>query len=698
VTFKALVPLLPLTLLAHVSQASEQLEEILVTAELRATSLMASTTSTSVVDGDMITQRAAQQLEEILNMAPNVNFAGGTSRARYFQIRGVGDRSQFQEPLNPSVGVLIDGVDFSGIGSVGTLFDVSQVEVLRGPQGTLHGANALAGLVNVRANAPTEQAYHYIEAGAGNYDTYNLGAISSGPISQALQYRVAVQQFASDGYQDNDFTGRDDTADRDELTLRTKLRWLASARHQLDLAVTYIDIDNGYDAFSLDNTRTTLSDQPGEDAQQSLALSLHSQSGFRHAKVQGLLSYATSDSRYSYDEDWTFEGFDPDGYTSFDQYDRARDSISAEVRALSNERSRLFGGRSDWVVGLYYLGNEEALDRTYTFAPFFTSENNTDTFAVFGQLDTALDHNLTLVTGLRWERRETQYADNNAVALDPDDDLWGGKLALEYQWSDNAMAYAAVSRGYRANGVNASILSSINATDDPAVVGQLRTVQAFDSESLVNYELGLKSRFADNTVQARIALFYMDRQDQQVRGAFLVPQDGGATTFIDYTSNAAQGNNYGAEVEVDWLATQALRVWANLGLLETEFDEYLNVFGEDLSGREQAQAPSYQYSTGGRYTFAGGAYVSLALEGKDAFYFSDRHDEQADAFHLVNASVGFERDQWTLQLWARNLTDEDYYVRGFGSFGNDPRNGYATEPYYQFGEPRVWGATVGFTF
>ena len=168
--------------------------------------------------------------------------------------------------------------------------------------------------------------------------------------------------------------------------------------------------------------------------------------------------------------------------------------------------------------------------------------------------------------------------------------------------------------------------------------------------------------------------------------------------FVDYTSNAAEGENYGAELEIDWLASDALRLWANLGLLDTEFDDYVNVFGEDLSGRSQAQAPEYQYSLGGRYDFSPGVFLRLEVEGKDKFYFSDRHNEQSDSYDLVNASAGIERQQWTLTLWGRNLTDEDYYVRGFGSFGNDPRKGYITEPYYQFGEPRMYGVTASYTF
>ena len=130
-----------------VAAATPGLEEVIVTAQLRPTPLLNQASSISVITAQDIREREAQHLEGILNLAPNVNSAGGTSRARFYQIRGVGERSQFQEPLNPSIGLLIDGIDFSGLGGAGTLFDVEQVEILRGPQGTLHGANALAGLI-----------------------------------------------------------------------------------------------------------------------------------------------------------------------------------------------------------------------------------------------------------------------------------------------------------------------------------------------------------------------------------------------------------------------------------------------------------------------------------------------------------------------------------------------------------------------
>ena len=686
-------------LLACAARAAEELPEILVTAQLRDTKLLRDANSTSVITAATIQQRAAQHLEEVLNIAPNVNYAGGSSRARFFQIRGIGDRSQFQEPLNPSVGLLLDGVDFSGMGSIGTLFDVQQVEILRGPQGTLHGANALAGLINIRSQAPTPEYYHRLEATLADYGTYSLGAVSSGPLSDKLLYRIAAQQYRSDGFTDNKFLDTDDTQDRDELTLRGKLRWLAGKRHSLDFGLTYIDLENGYDAFSLDNVRDTLSDQPGQDNQESLALSLQLDSSFDSFETELALTWADTESDYGYDEDWTYSGFHPFGYSSFDRYQRQRDSGSAQLRILSTEGSRLFADSTDWVVGLYYLNNEEDLQRQYTYlAQDFISSYDTETLSIFGQLDIALGESLTLIGGLRWENRETDYSDNNAVEFAPDKDLWGGKLALEYAAGDDSMVYATISRGYRANGVNAEILASIDATDDPDIIAQLQRVRDYDEETLLNYEFGLKSSLFDNSLQARLALFYMDRKDQQVKGAFLIDQGDGGTTFIDFTENAAEGNNYGLELELDWLASSALRFWANLGLLETEYEDYINADGTDLSGRDQAHAPRYQYALGGRYRFDHGLYLQLDLEGKDAFYFSDRHAARADAYDLFNARLGYDSERWDVALWGRNLTDEDYYIRGFGSFGNDPRKDYITEPYYQFGEPRRVGVSVSYSF
>ncbi|MFT5481469.1 MAG: iron complex outermembrane receptor protein [Halieaceae bacterium] len=685
--------------LSQAMAVDQELPNIIVTAEFRPQTLQSSSNSTSVVTADAIQQRAAEHLQDILNVAPNVNFSGGTSRARFIQIRGVGDRSQFQEPLNPSIGLLLDGVDFSGLGTVGTLFDIEQVEILRGPQGTLHGANALAGLINIRSKAPSEDRELNLHASSGSYNTHSVGLSSSGPLSKALGYRLALQQHRSDGYIDNTFLKRDDTSNRDELTARFRLAWNPGIDSSVDLTAMHIDVDNGYDVFSLDNDRRTRSDQPGYDRQKSNAIALRYTQEYNSVSFESSLTLAKSETGYGYDEDWTWDGFHPWGYTSTDNYTRERDSWSAEVRWLSTEVSQVLG--SDWVAGLYTLSNREDLQRnnTYTEAPFtFGSSYDTDTYAAFAQFDTPLGERLTLKYGLRVEKRETEYRDSNAVGFSPEKTFWGGRIGLEYVASDTTLLYATLSRGYRANGVNADALASTDLTTDPALLSRLQGLREFDAEYLNNLEVGWKSSHLDDRLHARLAIFYMDRSDQQVKGSLVIPQGAGASSFLDFTDNAAEGNNYGLEMELDWRATNQLSLYASLGLLRTEFDVFVNVFGEDLAGRDQAQAPEYQFSIGGEYRFGNGAFIGASIDGKDDFLFSDRHLAAAQSVELVSTRLGYRGEDWEVSLWASNLTDEDYYVRGFGDFGNDPRKDYVTEPYYQLGTPRIIGlsGTVSF--
>ena len=131
------------------------INEVIVNADFRDVSAQQTAQSITVVSATQLTNRAAQHLQDILNLAPNVNFSAGASRGRFFQIRGIGERSQFKEPIDSSVGLVIDGIDFSNLGLAASLYDIQQVEILRGPQGTGFGSSAMAGLVNIQSAMPT---------------------------------------------------------------------------------------------------------------------------------------------------------------------------------------------------------------------------------------------------------------------------------------------------------------------------------------------------------------------------------------------------------------------------------------------------------------------------------------------------------------------------------------------------------------
>ena len=230
------------------SNAPDLLEEVVVTANYRETSLMNSVGSISVLGQDTITERAAQHLEEVLNAVPNVTWSAGASRSRFVQVRGVGDLEQYYDPkYYPSVGMMLDDLELGDSANAGMLFDVEQVEVLRGPQGTRFGASAHAGMVKIRTHAPTDEFEGQLSGGVGNYNSYNMGLVLSGPLTSNLKGRVAVQQYNSDGYIDNDRLGKDDTNDFDELTVRSRLQWTPSDRSNYELSAFYFDSNNGQD-------------------------------------------------------------------------------------------------------------------------------------------------------------------------------------------------------------------------------------------------------------------------------------------------------------------------------------------------------------------------------------------------------------------------------------------------------------------
>ncbi len=672
------------------------LSEIVVTAELRKNTLLDHSGSTTVLSEKNLKQLSAQHLEDVLNSVPNLNFSGGTSRARFFQIRGIGERSQYAEPINPSVGLLIDDIDFTGIGNAATMLDVAQVEVLRGPQGTLHGANAMAGLINVRSNEPQSNPFNQISLGIGYYDHHSFQFVSTGPlISDSLLYRFALGSNESNGSIKNRHLEKSDTNDIMEITSKFKLEWTINPKTKLSGHIFFIDTDNGFDAFSLDNSRNTLSDEPGKDTLKTLAGAIKVTQDFSPFTLNFQASFSNSDSIYSYDEDWTFVGIAPGWeYKSFDSYARERDAYSLQARLTSKQPLKLGSAMSDWSIGLYSRKNNEDLVREYTYATEdFSSEYDTDTNAIFGDIKIALTESFRVGVGLRLENRDTFYQDSDGVRTSPEKDMAGGRFSLEYLNEDYGLWYLSYGRGYRGDGVNAGVLSSpdISAIDR-------KKFGFYDSESLTNLEAGIKYQSPQENFSGRLSIFKMDRRNQQVKDSLVLVRTDGSSAFIDHTNNTASGDNYGVELETLFQLNEGLSVTANLGLLRSKVHSYLGIDGVTRQEREQPQAPSYQYSIGIDYRFSNEWRLNIRAEGKDEYFFSNRHGVKAPSLNMAHARLVFERNPWNMGIWIRNMTDEETFVRGFGSFGNNPLKEYVVEPYYQRGSPRTFGAEITFQF
>ena len=339
------------------------LQEVLVTATLlRDQPAQSVPASITVLDSATLQAAGQQHFEDVIGLVPNLNWSGDTNRPRYFQIRGIGELDQYQGAPNPSVGFLVDDIDFSGIGTVGTLFDMDRIEVLRGPQGTRYGANALGGLIAMQSAAPADAFGARVELSGGQYDTRSYGAMVTGPVPTLdSAFRLAVQQYSSDGFYHNAYLGRGSTDGDDELTLRAKWRYQPLPDLRLELTVFDIRINDGYDAWDFAGNRTTLSDQPGQDGQDSAAGALKlSYSALGPTTLTVIGTFANSHIRYSYDSDfgnpvlWA-----PYTYEYSDAQVRERRTDSLEAR-LANTTA----GTVNWLVGLYTLDLTESLADT----------------------------------------------------------------------------------------------------------------------------------------------------------------------------------------------------------------------------------------------------------------------------------------------------------------------------------------------
>ncbi len=671
-------------LLAAAFDNDEPIEEIVITADYRSRAIDEFPASVTALDSAQVKALAVQHFEELVGVVPNFNWSGDGHRARYFQIRGIGELEQYQGAPNPSVGFLIDDIDFSGIGTVATLFDVQRVEVLRGPQGSRYGANALAGLVYLQSTVPTAQRDGRAEVMVAGDDAWSAGLALGGSMSDGdtALYRLSAHHHSSDGFRDNPYLGRDDTNGRDEWALRGRVRLLPSDVFTADIAVMYTDIDNGYDAFAIDNSRTMLSDKPGKDAQESIGVSVRLEwDSLDVATLTSITSFADSDIEFSFDADWgNDDSWAPVLYDYTSVSHRERQTISQELRLASNPTSRLFGDTTDWLVGIYALNLEESLatvdtgeyyDPGYDFADsldsVIQSSFDATNVAVFTRLDTKLGAATRLGFGLRIERRSADYVDSEELGKSPSDTMWGGELSISHDHGDALSSYATLSKGYKAGGFNLGLVPP----------GE----RDFGAEELWSVEAGIKWRFPDQAVNVNAAVFFSRPIDQQVRTSDqLVPGD--PTTFVFFTDNVGRGEIIGLEADVRWAPEDNWDFYASLGLLDSTFG----------GGREQPHAPAYTIAAGGQYRHDSGWYARVDASAKDWFYFDVSHDQRSKAYELVNARLGFDAEQWSAQLWVRNLFDREYAVRGF-YFGNEPPD-FPSELYIRQGDPRQVGLTL----
>ena len=667
-----------------------ELEPITVTGDLWESELQRTTASVSVLTEELLQTSGTRHFGDLINSIPNLTWSATSSRPRYLQLRGIGENSQFEgETPDSSVRFLVDDLDFTGIGSIGNLFDTQQVEVLRGPQAGAFGVNAAGGVVRIVSNEPTPYWTGQMEGTAGNDNLLSGGLAIGGPLlekdPQQLSFRFSVYQLQQDGFRDNQFLNKEDTNERDELNTRLKLRWQPNVDWQWDATLFYADADNGYDEWSLGNTGfDTFSNQPGRDEQESFATSLRGHwTGLNRVDMTTISSFTDTDSLNSYDGDWTNPITTPDTYVGFAITERERQRWSQEIRFDSSDQEDALGFIDRWTAGLYLEEFEEDTAFNFIFDGFpdpFETRLETRTLSLYGRGTHQFSERTRLTLGLRLEHYDlettTDFDDKPASENNPDFDDWlvGGKLTLEHDLSDNRTVFASITRGYKAGGANLF----------PGLEADVPTT--YETENLWNYEGGLRATMFEQKLVIKGTVFYLDREDAQLRSS-----SGQGLDFTYATANEGAAHHYGAELESTWFINKNWTLSAGLGLLETELE---------ATGAELSSAPSYTYNARLDYQAENGFFANFELAGSDSFFESNNPDNRdqriRSEFIIYNAALGYTYENWTLTLWGRNLFDRRYEKRVF-FFGNEGPD-YADTRYENPADPRQFGLTLNYSW
>ncbi|MEO4042265.1 TonB-dependent receptor [Hoeflea sp. CAU 1731] len=655
------------------AEGATVLDTITVVGEKLPRDLFNTYTSVGVVTGTEIEDYDIVTIDQALNRTANVLALPTSTGNNSISIRGLNAEGVTQPSARtaPVISMIVDGaslgVEALRRGSRG-VWDVDQIEVLRGPQSTLQGRNALAGAVVVETKDPTFEEEFIFDGEVGTNDYYNGAFVVSGPIiPDNLAIRIAGQAWR-------------ETAD---------IRYVDPAISELGkdefeqirgkILFTPEDLPGFSALFTISHTH----DKPAWNAVSGpdyFARIYDDASGsgaeFRDTTVTNYIA----DLSYEITPNWTIQSISaysntdviiesPEG-SIFDRYDtRDIGDFSQDITLTFESPDSPFSG----VFGLFYGDFRTDIDSDFTtsyFAPYIpvvdvqqlVSENRTESIAAYADLRYEFTDRWTLMAGGRLLQDKISV-DIVGTALDFEQTLINGypvygsldengsttnteflpKIGLAFDIADNQTISLFAAKGYRAG-----------FTEVPAGSTEVNEVEP---EYLWDYEVGYRSLWLNDTLQFNANAFYYDYTNQQL--LIFNPDFPGQTI----TENVGKSHAYGAEFEVRYMPTTGLELFTTLGLLKTEFDEAETSDG-DFAGNEFPEAPAFTATIGGVYRHQSGFYASASVSYTDGYYSSgdlaNTRSRYMDAFTLVDASIGYEAEYASFSLFARNLFDEQY--------------------------------------
>ena len=710
------------------------LDRITVTARRRVESIQDVPVAVSAFGEDALADLQANNIEGLQGAVPNLNIVQGRGSANSVNvfIRGIGQPDALHS-FDPGVGIYVDDVYYSRInGALFSLFDVQQVEVLRGPQGTLYGKNSTGGAIKVVTKEPAGEA-----GGSGEITVGNFGRAegrfygSTGMGESGIGFSLAALASAGDGYVDS-VDGSRNFNDDDTTAFRAKLKVAPS---------------DGFEAnFSLDHTQQDAGLTLGRPTAPLIAVDLATggivplvlpqagewdfvgRTSFTGNEGQELdHSGASAVLEWTPSAPWTIKSItawralDSESYIDIDASEAELGDVlvAFDQKQISQELQFQFSGDA-WqgLFGLYYL-DEKVPSHQEAFADDFIQfggvpvnflrtiddDLNTTSYAAFFHADWQFADGWNLAAGVRYTEEEKEYDRSTTTFWGPPlaalgatyafqiEDSWDAvtpSLSLQKTFSDALMVYASANKGFKSGGFN----------------GRANTpgeTSAYDPETVWTYELGMKIASDDGRLLANVAAFHSQYKDFQARVSEVVDPEAPIPTFAFPVLNAAELSINGIEFEGTALLGDATRLSAQVGWMDAEYDEFIDpriVLNPALAGLH-AHVP---FSP--EWTARIAATHSFYLESGSTFTIGGDANWRDDTWLSVDNQPGLMQEaytvagvfgiwdsadyRWQVRAGVRNLTDEVYKTDGqeFSSVGNIqtvyygmPRNAYLSVRY-----------------
>ena len=678
--------ILVMILLAHLGNnkvfASEeepiQLDSVVVSAQKFRTDKQDVPSNISVVDSKTMQDSGVDNLEGLSALAPNIGISKIDTYSTQVVFRGIGGMANMNKVWN----INMDGVAIPYVG-LDTFLDVDRVEFLRGSQGALYGRNTHAGAVNIVTKDPGSSANGNVTLNYESFNTLKARAAAGSPINDVASYRMAVAYKRSDGYFHNEYYDKNDTNRNEQFTARGKVLLQADDKSKLTLGMYADKYESAFDSYGPANGDVTLNtenNRRGHNDGYLLSPTLTWEKDFGAVNVTSISNY--SRSNYNYLQDWDFSRFD----IMYSTYDEDFNTLSQELR---------FNGGSEefkWMFGLFGLWERIDTKTNILFgddaaasgmSPGDHAQQNSTVNSYigssFGQIVYRIFPSIELTGAVRFDYERKTLDWKNKTNLDY---VPTGKLDMSKDWlalspsasiawlfAEKQRVYGSVARGFKSGDFN-NVMVEVPLVE-----------HAVDPEYTTTYEVGYKGRLLENRLELNAALFYIDWDNMQVD---IESTEG---MFNPYQKmNAGRAHSSGMELEARALIMPGWEVFASLGyMFQYEFDEFRKDATTDLSGKKLPFTNAYTVGFGTVFRMESGFYAGVDSSISGRKYLVEDNSLKQNAYMLLNAKIGYEKDNWDVYLYGRNLLDERYATTAFSGAK-------------RAGEPLVVGVQCGYTF